>query len=117
MSDLKQIALQISRRTFAAIDIPATMRRKLAREGSRIHVNGASFDVAAFRRICTISMGKASVAMAQGLCEILSPDFRAEGIVVAPHLSGNLPAGFRKIVAGHPFPDEASFAAGREILQ
>ena len=116
MADFKQAALQIARETLAAIDIPTTMRRKLARTGSRIRVNGAELDLAAFQRICVIAMGKASVAMARGIDEVLSPDFRAEGIVVAPSLVANAPPGFRAIAAGHPVPNEGSFAASRAIL-
>ncbi|MBZ5699895.1 MAG: DUF4147 domain-containing protein [Acidobacteriia bacterium] len=114
--DLKQIALRIFRETLAAIDIPATMRRKLARAGSCIRVNGAMLDLAPFERICAIAVGKASVAMVSGLAELLSPDFRAEGIVVTPSRSMEAPSGFRVMVAGHPVPDEGSFAAGRAIL-
>ena len=122
MADLKQAALHIFRKTFAAIDIPATMRRKLARAGSRIRVNGGLLDLAPFERICAISIGKASVALARGLSEVLSPDFHAEGIVVAPShfgpsLWGISPQGFRAIAAGHPLPDAGSFAAGRAILE
>src|ERR1700680_4348613 len=79
MADLKQAALRIFRETLAAIDIPSSMRRKLGRAGSRIFVNGAPFDLAAFESICAIAIGKASMAMARGLAELLSPDFRAEG--------------------------------------
>ena len=117
MTDLKQIALRIARETLAAIDIPATLRRKLARSGSLIRVNNADLDLAAFQRIFVISIGKASLAMARGIAETLSPDFRAEGIVVAPALIGNAPPGIRMMIAGHPLPDEGSFAAGRAILE
>lgn len=116
MADLRQAALQIFRETLAAIDIPAAMRRKLGRAGSRIYVNGAPVDLAVFERICTVALGKASVAMARGLAELLSLDFRVEGIVVAPTAASGLPEGFRPIVAGHPVPDQGSIAAGRAIL-
>ncbi|MGA7792199.1 MAG: DUF4147 domain-containing protein [Candidatus Acidiferrales bacterium] len=116
MADLKQAALRIFRETLAAIDIPLAMRRKLGRAGSRIIVNGAPIDLAAFDCICAISIGKVSVAMARGLAESLSPNFRAEGIVVAPTAASSLPEGFRAILAGHPVPDQGSFAAGRAIL-
>ena len=58
------------------------------------------FDLAPFERICAIAIGKASVAMASGLAELLSPDFRAEGIVVTPSRSVEAPAGFRAMVGG-----------------
>jgi glycerate 2-kinase len=116
MADLKHAALRIFRETLAAIDIPSAMRRKLGRAGSRIIVNGTPFDLAAFERICAIAIGKASVAMARGLADLLSPDLRAEGIVVAPTAASGLPEGFREIIAGHPVPDKNSLAAGRAIL-
>ncbi len=116
MAELKLAALKIFRETLAAIDIPLSMRRKLGRAGSLIFVNGAPVDLAAFKWIYAIAIGKASVAMAHGLAEVLSPDFRAEGIVVAPTAASALPEGFRSFVAGHPIPDKESFAAGRAIL-
>lgn len=116
MPDLKQAALEIFQKTLAAIDIPATMQRKLDRAGTRISVNGAAVDLAGYDRICALSIGKASVAMARGLADVLSPEFRADGIVVAPSASTGLPAGFRQIVAGHPVPDQNSFAAAQAIL-
>jgi len=64
MPDLRQAALRIFNETLAAIDIPLAMRRKLARSGSRIFVNGAPFDLAAFERIIAIAMGKASAPKA-----------------------------------------------------
>jgi hydroxypyruvate reductase len=115
MTDLKQTALRIFQETLAAIDIPAAMQRKLALAGSRVFLKDASIDLASFKRICAIAIGKASVAMACGLAESLSPDFLADGIVVAPQ-GADLPEGFRLIVAGHPVPDHGSFEAGRAIL-
>jgi glycerate 2-kinase len=117
MLDLKQTALRIFRETLAAIDIPSTMCRKLARAGSHIRVNGAMLDLAPFERICAVAMGKASVAMAWGLAGMLPSDIRAEGIVVTPSPPNAVPAGFGVRVAGHPVPDEGSFAAGRAILE
>ena len=74
-------------------------------------------DLAAFERIYAVAIGKASLAMACGLAELLSPDFRPEGIIVAPTPSASLPGAFLEIVAGHPVPNEGSFAAGRAILE
>jgi glycerate 2-kinase len=116
MPNLKQAALKIFHETLAAIDIPLVMRRKLGRAGSRIFVNHAPFDLAAYERICVVAIGKASAGMARGIAEVLSPDFHADGIVVTPTAASDLPKGFRAIVAGHPVPDKGSFEAGRAIL-
>ncbi len=116
MLSLKQLARQIFLETLAAIDIPATLRRKLARSGSHIRCGEAQIDLAQFDRIRVVAIGKASFAMAQGLLEVLAPDFRAEGIVAAPSASPRELPGLRTILAGHPVPNAGSFAAGRAIL-
>ena len=102
--------------TLAAIDIPSVMQRKLERAGSHISVNGAPVDLAAHDRIYAVAIGKASLAMAQGLAQALAPDFRVEGIVVSPTRTSAVPEGFRPMVAAHPVPDQGSFAAARAIL-
>jgi glycerate 2-kinase len=116
MLDLKQAAVQIFRQTLAAIDIPSAMQRKLDRISWQILVAGKRLDLRQFDRIHVIAIGKASVAMARGLTETISPEFRAGGIVVAPSPFALLPEGFELIVAGHPVPNEGSFAAARAIL-
>jgi hydroxypyruvate reductase len=114
--DLKQIARQIFDETLAAIDIPATMHRKLARTGSCIFVNGEEFDLDRYERICAIAFGKASLAMSKGLIGVLASRYPVEGILVTPGPSREPIPGFRTIAATHPVPDEGSLAAGQAIL-
>jgi glycerate 2-kinase len=116
MPDLRQIALRIFHQTLSAIDIPSAMQRKLGRSGSYIHVNGSPYDLTGYEEICAVAIGKASVAMAQGLAETLAPNVRAKGIVVAPTPASDLPENFRAFSAGHPVPNEGSFEAARAIL-
>ena len=124
VSDLKQLAREIFSQTLAAIDIPLTLRQKLARSGSRIRFEGDAIDLAAYDRIVAIAIGKASVAMARGFAELFAADFAFEGILVAPHESlAEIPAeiatgiaGFRTMGAAHPIPDHGSVAAARAIV-
>ncbi len=116
MVELKQLAQQIFHETLAAIDIPATMWRKLARTGSHICCGETVVDLAAFERIRAIAFGKASYAMAVGLADLLAPDFQAEGILVVPSQPTGPLAGFRALVGGHPVPNEGSLEAARAIL-
>ena len=102
--------------TLAAIDIPSAMQRKLSRAGSQVSVNGTAIDLSLYPRIVAVAIGKASLAMAEGLAETLAPDFRAEGILVAPARATSVPEGFRAFAAGHPVPNRDSFEAGRAIL-
>jgi len=71
MSNLKNLARRIFGETLAAIDIPLTMQLKLGAGGSRITVDGVTFDLAAYERIYAIAIGKAAPAMARGLVALL----------------------------------------------
>jgi glycerate 2-kinase len=113
---VKEIAQRIFRNTLAAIDIPATIEKKLARRGSMIRVHGAGVDLAEFDEILAIAFGKASVAMTEGLARVLAPEFWPEGILVAPSAPPHELAGWKSFVGGHPIPNAASLAAGRTIL-
>jgi glycerate 2-kinase len=114
--DPKSAARQIFTETLSAIDIGETLHRKLPRSGSRIHCGSVKVDLAHFSRIRTISFGKASYAMAEGLAAICAPDFPLTGILVGPTPPPRPLAGFEIFVAGHPIPNEQSFAAARAIL-
>ncbi|HKS83387.1 MAG TPA: DUF4147 domain-containing protein [Candidatus Acidoferrales bacterium] len=113
---MKQIAQRIFRETLAAIDIRAAMARKLVREGSKIRAGSFLIDLNEFRKIIAIAFGKASLAMAEGLCAILPAEFLLEGILVAPVRPSQDLNGWKSFVGGHPLPNEASFAAGKAIL-
>jgi hydroxypyruvate reductase len=117
MRELKQIARQIFAETLAAIDIPATMQRKLARSGTRIRCGETEVDLAGFERMVAIAIGKAGHAMASGLCEALAPEFSATGVLAIPTAPPCELAGFRTFLAGHPVPNAASLEAGRAALE
>lgn len=114
---MKQTAQRIFRETLAAIDIPATLARKLDLQGSRIHVAGAEIDLRDFRELIAIAYGKAAFAMASGLIDILAPDYSPEGILVAPAAPPRELPGWKTFIGGHPVPTAESFAAGRAILE
>lgn len=116
MAELKQMARRIFADTLAAIDIPATMQRKLARAGTRICCGDAEVDLAAYERIVVIAVGKAGYAMASGLCDVLAPEFRASGVLAIPAGPPLELSGFRTFRAGHPAPNAASLEAGRAAL-
>jgi glycerate 2-kinase len=113
---VKEIAQRIFRQTLAAIDIPATVEKKLARHGPLIRVHAATIDLSKFDKILAIAFGKASVAMAEGVARVLAPEFRPEGILVAPSEPPRELAGWKSFAGGHPVPNAESFAAGRAIL-
>jgi glycerate 2-kinase len=113
---VKQTAQRIFRKTLAAIDIPATLARKLDRNGSCIRAAGRTVDLREFREIVAISYGKASFAMAEAFTNILSPDFQPRGILSIPSEPPRELLGWKIFVGGHPLPNAESFAAGRAIV-
>src|ERR1700722_3159085 len=115
--ELKTIARQIFHQTLAGIDISETLRRKLARHGSQICCADQQFDLRSFKQIKVIALGKASTAMAEALTNILAPEFSANGILVTSTPPPRKLNNFQKFVAGHPGPNQQSFAAARAILE
>jgi hydroxypyruvate reductase len=129
---MKQLAERIFRNTLNAIDVRATLPSRLPRSGCLIDVSAcgaavgharpaasalsSALDLRKFRKVCAIAFGKAAAAMAQGLTDVLAPDFPPHGICVVPAPPRSPLPGWETIVAGHPMPNQESFRAGRLIL-
>jgi glycerate 2-kinase len=132
MADLKQLARRIFNETLSAIDIPATMQRKLRRKGALLYCvaperagatqNGEALaDLRTFARVRVIAIGKAAHAMVDGLTAAFSsdgaPDVAFEGIVSAPAAPVRAMHGMKYFVAGHPVPTAESWNAAQAILE
>jgi glycerate 2-kinase len=116
MADLKQLARRIFHETLAAIDIPATMQRKLRREGSRLYGDRAVVDLSAFDAVRTIAIGKAAHAMVEGLASLLPSGLAFDGVVSAPAAPARAMREMSYFVAGHPVPNVESWRAAEAIL-
>jgi len=116
MAELKQLARQIFHETLAAINIPATMQRKLRRQGTRIVCGEKTLDLKDFGKIRVVAMGKAAHAMVDGLVMSLAPFVGFEGVVSAPGLPKKAVPGLKYFAAGHPVPNEESWKAAEAIL-
>ena len=116
MAELKQLARRIFQETLSAIDIPATMQRKLRREGTVLHLEDARVDLRAFERIRVVAIGKAAHEMVEGLVGVLPGDSGFEGIVSAPMAPAKAMLGMKYFLAGHPIPNEESWKAAEAIL-
>jgi glycerate 2-kinase len=116
MADLKQLARQIFHETLAAIDIPATMQRKLRRDGTRLRCDGKIFDLREFDKLRVVAIGKAAHAMVDGLALVLAPFVRFEGVVSSPKAPRKPLPGMKYFVGGHPIPNEESWRAAEAAL-
>jgi glycerate 2-kinase len=116
MPQLKQLARQIFHETLAAIDIPATMQRKLRRKGTLLVCGEGRIDLRDFEKLRVVAIGKAAHAMVEGLALVLAPFVRMEGVVSAPTAARKPLAGIKYFVAGHPVPNAESWKAAEAIL-
>jgi glycerate 2-kinase len=117
MAELKRLARRIFNETLAAIDIPSTMRRKLACEGTILICGPMRVDLRAFEDIRVVAIGKAAHAMVEGLAGSLPAGFSFEGIGVAPVTPAQAHPGMKYFVGGHPIPNAESWRAGEAILE
>ena len=116
MTDLKSLARQILDQTLAAVDARRAVCAAIERQGSRLVIEGGEVDLAEFSSLRVVAFGKAAAGMAEGLTEVLAPEYTAEGILVVPSLPPRPIPGLKLFVAGHPMPNEESFAAARAIF-
>jgi len=116
MPHLKQLARQIFHETLAAIDIPATMQRKLRRRGTVLACGDARIDLRNFEKLRVVAIGKAAHAMVEGLEQVLAPFVRLEGVVSAPTPARKPARGMKYFVGGHPVPNAESWKAAEAIL-
>src|SRR6266853_745721 len=116
MAQLKQLARKIFHETLAAIDIPATMQRKLLRKGAVLVCGETKIDLRDFEKLRVVAIGKAAHSMVDGLALVLAPFVRFEGVVSAPTAPHKHVAGMKYFLAGHPVPNAESWKAAEAIL-
>jgi len=113
---VKETALRVFRETLAAINIQAALERKLDCDGKRVHVEDNTINLGDFSEFVAIALGKAALPMAEALINVLPSDCSLEGVLVAPAAPARALPGWKIFIGGHPIPTEASFVAGRAIL-
>jgi hydroxypyruvate reductase len=116
MAQLKQLARKIFHETLAAIDIPATMQRKLQRKSAVLVCGETRIDLRDFEKLRVVAIGKAAHGMVDGLALVLAPFVRFEGVVSAPTAPQKHVAGMKYFLAGHPVPNAESWKAAEAIL-
>jgi glycerate 2-kinase len=114
---VKKTALRVFRETLAAINIQAALERKLDCDGKCVHIETNTINLADFSEFVAIAIGKASFPMSEALVNVLPSNCSLEGILVTPAAPAHLLPHWKTFIGGHPIPTEASFIAGRAILE
>ncbi len=115
MLDLRTTALELFKRTLAAIDVEAVVGANLRLDGDQLRIGDEVCDLSKFSRLLVIAIGKASVPMARGVEKLLGSRI-TDGLVVTNAVVGSLPQQLPVLIGGHPLPNAASLEAAARAL-
>lgn len=98
-----------------AADPAAVVGRVLVRSGALLQAGARSYNLAGFKRVRVLGIGKAAAQMAQAVVAAL-PDLTLAGVLITKHGFAQPVRGLQILEAGHPLPDEAGMQAARQLL-
>jgi len=119
---LHATATEIFSGALAACNITSAFDRRIRMEGDVMHrlmpdgSGPTDIDLAGYKRIFVIALGKAAVPMLDTLLSRVKRRKGMRGICCASHLPEKRNLRFRYFEGGHPVPNEESFAAARAAL-
>ena len=114
-AELRQAARSIIDEAIAAVEPEVAVRAVLHISGDILQVAERSLHLAPEGRVLIIGAGKAGVPMARGVAAILGQRIEG-GCVVVKRGHGGFLERVAVHEAGHPIPDAAGLAAGRQVL-
>lgn len=103
---------------LTAADPKEAVEQILRCSDDTLRVGEQEYDLASFENIYLVAVGKASLAMAQGVCEILG-NHLAKGLIVSKTLPSDISFALlcmEIIQAEHPIPGINSLEAGKRVL-
>jgi hydroxypyruvate reductase len=111
---LKEDCLRILQHALQESAAGRAVEHHLFRMDKRVRVGDFEFDLASYNSIFLISVGKASVAMARAVEDVLFDKMTAAIVVTKEGHSGSLRS-CTPMEAGHPIPNEAGERAALQI--
>jgi glycerate-2-kinase len=113
---LRAAALSIVEAGISRGDPARGTHSKVRRDGDLLWVDGCEYDLRKIERIWVVGAGKASMAIASALEDILGDRIEGGVIVTKKHDLRRLRR-IQVIVAGHPVPDDDSIRGARRMLE
>lgn len=110
-----ELALEIYADVLAAVRADRLIQASVKREGNILDVQGFRLDLSEYSRVWIAGAGKASVAMASALAELVDP-FLSGGLLVTKEFDAPEVRGIEVLIGSHPVPDASSLAAGKRML-
>lgn len=114
MEGLIEDARRIYLKAMREVEIRRVFQERVKVIDDLLIVNSETINLSSFREVCLVGLGKASLKMGREMEALLGDRLKAGILVCDRRHKVNVRS--RVIIAGHPVPDEASFQAGRAIL-
>jgi hydroxypyruvate reductase len=92
------------------------VRRFVSRKGQQLQIGGQAYDLSQIERVAVLGFGKAAMAMAEPLQEVLA-DRPLKGLLIPKQPAPPPWDGMAVSPGGHPLPDENSLRAGGLALE
>jgi glycerate 2-kinase len=115
MNDLEKAARAIFFETLSAVDLQASIRRRVRLDGEWLWFDERAIDLGHFSEVILIGLGKASLQMGEAI-ESLLGNRLTRGLLVT-NRRAPLSLKSEVIVAGHPAPDAESLRAGKRAIE
>ena len=108
---------RILRAALKAVDPADAVMRRFSRDLNLLRVNGQEYQLKEIDAIYLVSVGKASIPMADAASTVLGEHLTA-GIVVSKraYQEDKQKKPLKYIIASHPVPNDRSHKAGKEII-
>jgi glycerate 2-kinase len=122
LDTLHETATHIFTGALEACNIASAFDRRIRFEGNRMHrlmpdgSGPATIDLAGYRRVFVIALGKAAGPMLETLLDRMKRRKGLRGICCTNQLPKSRNWRFRYFEGGHPLPNEDTFAAARATL-
>ncbi len=113
-----KIISQILAAAINSVDPAGAVTRHISRNGNQLSAGKFDYDMADFDSVQIVGAGKASIPMAEAVCDILN-DRLTGGVIITKYQhseSHTLPAKLTVVEAGHPIPDEDGIEGTKKII-
>ncbi len=113
---LRTDALEIFTATMSQIDVESVVKRQLQLEDDNLIIGEETIHLKPVSRIIVIGIGKASLAMARAVENLLNTRLD-DGLVATNAIAGERLRRLEVILGGHPIPNDDSLRAARQALE
>lgn len=114
-NEASRVALSIYQDVIEGVRGSALIEASVRRDGNILYVQDEAIHLSGFNRIRVAGAGKASVAMAEGLENVLGHHI-SDGLIITKRGDAQRLNRCEVIEASHPVPDESSLVAGERML-